>query len=121
MKKANKHLKQVGNIKDRGAIKWQGMFLPEHVEMIRAWREEDNRVDKPELDEWDLQAIQEELELSIKRRCEVQIQIWKDWKFHYHTGSIEEMDFKTKSITYRDSFGLHRLPVDQIISITQID
>ena len=115
--KVNKHFKQSGEYKDRGIIKWQGMFLTEHVEMIRAWREEDNRVDKPELDEWDLQAIQEELELSIKRKCEVRIQIWKEWKFYYYTGIIEDMEFKNKTITYRDTFGLHRLSVGEIISI----
>lgn len=115
--KINKHMKQVGEIKDRGIIKWQGLFLTEHVEMIKAWREEDNRIAKPELDEYDLQTLQEEMELSMKRRCEVKIQIWKEWKFQYHIGTIEDMDFKTKTIIYRDSFGLHRLPVHAIISI----
>ncbi len=119
--KLNKQLKQVGEAKDRGMIKWQGMMLTEHVRLIKEWREEDNQVPVPELNEWDLQAIQEELELSIKRKCEVQIQIWKDSKFHYHTGSMEGIDFKTKSITYSDSSGLHRLPVNQIISITQMN
>lgn len=119
--KMNKHLKQVGEAKDRGMIKWQGMMLTEHVRLIKEWREEDNRVPMPKLDEWDLQAIQEELELSIKRKCEVQIQVWRDWKFHYHTGSIEGMNFKTKSITYRDSSGLQRLPITQVVSITQIN
>lgn len=119
--KMNKHLKQVGEAKDRGMIKWQGMMLTEHVRLIEEWREEDNRVPMPELDEWDLQAIQEELELSMKRKCEVQIQIWIDWKFHYHTGIIEGMDLKNRSITYSDSSGLHRLPVDRIISISQMN
>lgn len=115
--KMNKHLKQVGETKDRGMIKWQGMMLTEHVKLISEWREEDNRVPIPELDEWDLQAIQEELELSIKRKCEVQIQIWKDWEFHNYIGIIEKIDFRTKTITYKDSLGLHRLLVGNITSI----
>lgn len=122
MKKMNKHMKQVGDIKDRGVTKWQGLFLPEHVEMIRAWREEDNRVDKPELDEWDLQAIQEELELSSKRKCEVRIQIWKDWEFHHHTGIVEGVDYKKMQITYRNSSGLlHRLEVSEVTSIDLLE
>lgn len=115
--KMNKHLKQVGEAKDRGMIKWQGMMLTEHVKLIKEWREEDNRVPMPELDEWDLQAIQEELELSLKRKCEVQIQIWKDWEFHYHTGTIENMSFRTKTLTYKDSSGLHQLPIEIVTSI----
>lgn len=116
--KMNKHLKQVGEAKDRGMIKWQGMMLTEHVKLIKEWREEDNRVPMPELDEWDLQSIQEELELSIKRKCEVRIQSWRNWEFVYHTGIVENIDYKRRQITYKDSKGLlHRLEVSEVTSI----
>lgn len=63
--KVNKHMKQVGDIKDRGIIKWQGMMLTEHVEMIRAWYEENKHDVKPDLNEYDLQLLQEELVLAM--------------------------------------------------------
>lgn len=119
--KINKQMKQVGNIKDRGAIKWQGMFLTEHVQMLREWGEEDKKILKPGLNEWDLQAIQEELEIAMKRKCEVRIQSWKDDKFHYHKGTIEDMDFQSKTIVYEDPFGLHRLLVEEITAINLLD
>ena len=119
--KINKHFKQIGEIKDRGNIKWQGLFLPEHVEMIRAWREEDNKVSRPELNEFDLQLIQEELEIAMKRRCSVQIQTWKDDKFFYHEGIVEDIDFRNKVIIYNDSVKNRRIPVDEIISITMLE
>lgn len=119
--KVNKQMKQVGNIKDRGAIKWQGMFLTEHVQMLRDWREEDKKIPKPDLNEWDLQAIQEELEIAMKRKCEVRIQSWKDDKFHYHKGTIEDIDFQSKTIVYDDPFGQHRLLVEEITAINLLD
>lgn len=110
-------MKQIADIKDRGIIKWQGMFLTEHVEMIRAWRDEDSRVARPDLNEFDLQLIQEEVEIAMKRRCHVQIQTWKDSKFYYHEGVIEEIDFRNKVIVYNDSVKNRRVPVAEIVSI----
>ena len=118
MMKLNKHMKQVGDIKDRGSIKWQGMFLPEHVEMLRDWKEESKRIPKPELDEWDLRFIQEEVEIAMKSKSEVLIQSWKEHKFHYHRGTIEDMDPQRREILYDDPFGLHRLPIDEIVAIS---
>lgn len=119
--KINKHMKQVRDIKDRGNIKWQGMFLTEHVQMLREWKEEDNRIRKPELDEWDLRFIQEELELALKSKGEVRIQSWKDYKYHYHRGTIEGIDPQSRTIIYDDPFGLHRLPIDEIVAISSLE
>ena len=121
MAKLNKHLKVVGDLKDRGRIKWTAMMLPEHVEMIRDWYEEDKQVDKPDLDEDELQLLQEELLIAMKRKCEVKLKSWKDKKIHYHIGTIEEMDFQSRSIVYEDPFGMHRLPIDELVAIRMIN
>lgn len=119
--KMNKNMKHIGEIKDRGIIKWQGMFLPEHVEMIRAWREEDNRVEKPDLTDFDLQLIQEELEIAMKRRCMVKIQTWKDAQFYYHEGIVEDIDFRNKVLIYNDLVKNRRIPVGEIVSFTMLE
>ncbi|WP_298830044.1 YolD-like family protein [uncultured Planococcus sp.] len=119
--KKNKYLKQVGDIKDRGIIKWQGMMLTEHVEMIRAWYEEDKHDAKPDLDETDLQLLQEELVLAAQRKCQVKMKSWKEKKFHYHIGTIRELNAKNRLIVYEDPEGLHRLPINELIGIWLID
>lgn len=111
----------MGEVKDRGNMKWQGMFLTEHVNMMKAWREKDNQVEKPDLNDFDLQLIQEELEIAMKRRCTVKIQTWKDAKFFYHEGIVEDIDFRTKVIIYNDSVKNRRIPVDEIVSINMIE
>lgn len=54
-------------IKDRGSIKWQGMMLPEHVAKINYWRNK-RYEERPQLDDFDLQSIQEEIESAYTRK-----------------------------------------------------
>ena len=119
--KVNKHLKVQGAIKDRGVIKWQGMMLTEHVEMIRAWYEEDQHDAEPELNETDLQLLQEELVLATQRKCQVKLKSWKEKKFHYHLGIIQGLDGRSRSIIYQDPSGIHRLPMDELVSVWLLD
>ena len=63
-------------IRDRGNIKWTAMMLPEHVVELRKWMDQDNYTERPELNEWDLQSIQEELEIAFKKQCETLIKTW---------------------------------------------
>lgn len=119
--KPNKHLKFKGDLKDRGLIKWRGMMLTEHVTLLNEWYDEDNQDQKPELDEFDLQLIQEEMELAMKSKCTVKIKSWKDKKYHFHIGTIEKMDLSSRSIVYADPYGEHRLPFDEIVGVLLID
>lgn len=119
--KINKHLKVQGEIKDRGVIKWQGMMLTEHVELIRAWYEEDKYDAKPDLDESDLQLLQEELVLAAQRKCQVKMKSWKEKKFHYHIGVIQELNRHSRFIIYQDPSGLHRLSMEELVSVWLIE
>lgn len=119
--KGNKHLKVQGEIKDRGVIKWQGMMLTEHVELIRAWYEEDKHDAKPDLDESDLYLLHEELVLAAQRKCHVKMKSWKEKKFHYHIGVIQELNRHSRSIIYQDPSGLHRLPMEELVSVWLIE
>ncbi|WP_240482342.1 YolD-like family protein [Fictibacillus enclensis] len=53
----------VSLIRDRGKMKWQGMFLPEHVKSLREFDWNNKRKSKPEQD-------QQQLELMEKTICE---------------------------------------------------
>lgn len=117
MRKLNKHMKQVGDIKDRGTLKWQGMFLTEHVQMLREWREEDKKIPKPNLDEYDMQLINEEMDLALKRECNIIIHTWKDWKITRHHGKIAEINLKRRELILEDPFKSHRLSLDEIVSV----
>lgn len=93
-----------GDIKDRGRIKWTAMMLPEHTERLRDWYNEDELVPEPELTEWDLISLQEELEIAFKKKCETMITTWrKGREFTYH-GKIKEIDTHLSLIVVEDPF-----------------
>lgn len=46
---------------DRGSKKWQGMMLPEHVEMLKDAEQEQYRKKKPILDEQEWEEIGQKL------------------------------------------------------------
>jgi len=57
-------------------------MLPEHVEELRKWMDKDHYEVCPELNDWDLQSIQEEIEAAYKRQCPSLIQEKKVHKVH---------------------------------------
>ncbi|MDS0320891.1 YolD-like family protein, partial [Mycobacterium tuberculosis] len=113
----NKNLKIQGDIKDRGRIKWTAMMLTEHVERLREWYAEDQLTERPELNEWDLQSIQEELEVAYKRQCETQIKTWEAGKIKSYRGTIKEINIHNKVIFLDDPFGTDRIEVKDIIAM----
>lgn len=57
-------------IRDRGNIKWTAMMLSEHVAELQKWQNEDNYEERPQLDDFDLQAIQYEIEVAKKENVQ---------------------------------------------------
>ena len=110
----NRDLKKIGEVQDRGKLKWTALMLPEHVRMLRDWMDEDNRIQRPELNEFDLQTLQENIEIALMRKCEVEIQVWKEFKLYYCTGKIVELDLRNRTIMYDDSLSIRRLQVADI-------
>lgn len=119
--KTTKHTKRVGAVSDRGLIKWQGMLLTEHVRLIKAFHEEQDQVPKPELTEFDLQAIQEEVEIAMSRRCVVQLKTWKNGAFFTNTGVIQEIDLRNGQLVCEDGSGRQRVSVESLVGIQLVD
>ncbi|MCM3711053.1 YolD-like family protein [Sporosarcina luteola] len=114
-------MKVDGDIKDRGRIKWTAMMLPEHLADLRDWHAEDGLTERPELTEWDLAAIQEEIEIAYKRKCETLIKTWRDNRIIENQGTIETIDLHKKAILLVEHFGEIRIQIEEIISVQAID
>lgn len=108
-------------IRDRGNIKWTAMMLSEHVRELRKWMDQDNYIERAELNEWDLQSIQEELELAYKRQCETLIKTWGSGRIIQHQGIIEDIDLRRMCIVLGDPFGSEAIPVADIINVQSVD
>ncbi|MEK4024496.1 YolD-like family protein [Sporosarcina sp. FSL W7-1283] len=103
--------------RDRGAIKWTSLFIPEHLELIREWYAEDDYVEKPELDQFDWDNIQQTLEAANKRQCITQIQTWKDGKINPYRGKILEINAQSKSVMLEDPFCIERIVFSDITNV----
>lgn len=108
-------------IKDRGAIKWQGMMLTEHVNILKEWEEENEKVKQPELDEFELTLIADEIERAHKSKTTIKIKYWRDGYLKNDYGKVIDIDTTSKSIVIDDPFGTTRYPFDEIVSVSLIE
>lgn len=113
--------KQLRGMEDQGNLKWQGLFLNEAVKMRREEVEEDKPMPQPKLDAYDMQLIREEMELALKRQCNVIMHTWKDGKVTRHYGTILSIDRDARILTYADPFKDRTLNPDEIVSVNIVE
>ena len=102
-------------IRDRGNSKWQGMMLPEHVKALEMWRESESYIERLELNEWELQSIQEELELAYRQQCEAMITIWRKGKEFTYSGKVMELDHRLHLLVVEGAFGEKQIPIGDVV------
>lgn len=110
------------NNRDRGTKKWaMAMMLPEHVVKLRNWMDEDHYEERPILNEWDLQNIQEGLEIAFTRKCESMVTTWENGKIMRRGGVITEINVKLMHIVLDSPFGIDRISVNDIVGVQCVD
>lgn len=106
----------------RRGVKWKtSMMLPEHVKMLREYGTEVKREDRPDLSEWDLEAIQDCLNSAMLQKADTKIKLWRNGKFIYNRGTIESIDLQRRSLELQDPFYLLTIKVDEIVDVTIMD
>lgn len=93
-------------------------MLPEHVKLLREYMEEQKKTPRPELDEWDLDIIQENIQLAMKRNVEVKIKTWRSGVFHTHLGKVTWVDINKRTIEMEDILTSFTLQLDEIVDVT---
>lgn len=106
---------------DRGSKKWVAMMLPEHVKLLREYNVELKRDPRPDLNEWDLEAIHDCLQLAKQSKADAKIKLWMDGQFIYKRGIIESIDLQRRKLELDDPFSLLKLNLDEIVDITIMD
>lgn len=105
-------------VKDRGNKKWSmAMMLTEHVARLKDWYAEDEYIQQTLLDDWELEAIQMELELAYKRQRDATVTVWKKGKTVFYVGKISKLDYRLNLISVEGPFGEDRIPVADIIKV----
>lgn len=101
--------------KDRGSIKWNAMMLPEHVQLLREWKAEDQLVAKPEVDEWTLQQISERIQVAYERQIAIELTVWEEKNIYKISQFIEKVNLEKQCITLKNC---RKIPFSSICDAT---
>lgn len=102
-------------IRDRGTKKWQGMFLPEHRERLQQLWDEQDKIDKPVLDEQQIELINQNLMAALAHRSLVRCNVYEDGYIKTYEGYIRRVD--NQKIELSGSEGYYRIRYDNLISV----
>ncbi|MGP4070662.1 YolD-like family protein [Halobacillus sp. B29] len=108
--------------RDRGTIKWTSLMLPEHVEMVKQVWKEDERIEKPILDEQQMEEMGFKLQRAVSDGLPIQIRYHNGFNYSEEKVKVLQIDLnvrKVKCITVREK--LHTsINIDQIMDVTII-
>ena len=110
---------QTAQKRDRGNIKWTAMMLPEHIIQLREDKANYNKVDRPQLDEYDLQTLHEEIERAIISKAETRTTTWRDGEFSHIQGVIEKMT--PQCLIIDGPFGSMSLALDSVVRVMLLE
>ncbi|QQZ10935.1 YolD-like family protein [Heyndrickxia vini] len=85
-------------IRDRGNKKWVSLMLPEHVKMLKDMSVDLKRLDKPLLDEYQIQEFEEKIKYAQKFKLPVEFSIFEHGFIRGIVGKIIKMDSLEKKI-----------------------
>ena len=108
----------ISQVRDRGSKKWTSLMLPEHVKFIRDYIVDQKKVPRPELDEFDLHAIEETISIAYKRKSFVTLKIWKDGDLFFHGGDLVDIDLHRRVISIDNPFGTEKYSLEDIVDVT---
>jgi hypothetical protein len=105
-------------IRDRGRIKWTAMMLPEHVKMLRdVWFDDFERQEKPILDEYAIQEINEKIIYAKENKVMVKISCWENGFIKEYDGIIKKVDVIGKRVELSDGENNEVISFDDVINI----
>lgn len=108
-------------INDRGSMKWTAMMLPEHLEKIREWKQEQFYDKKCDLTDWELEEIEFTIQRAFKMRKLVTLTLWDNNKLHDETGQITGTDTIKKELLLDTDIAIKRILFDDIQSAKLLD
>jgi len=108
--------------KDRGTIKWTSLMLPEHVQMVKKIWKEEEKVQKPVLDEQELEEINFVLHRALHDNLTLDIQYFDDGFLETVRAKLTYINGYEKKISLIEwkSKDKVKLVFDQIISVEVI-
>ena len=74
------------------------MMLPEHVKLLREWKQEADEEAPRVLAEWELDDLQQTIEQALTSQQMVKLTVWQDTRYVDWTGIITKLNQDTLSL-----------------------
>lgn len=107
-------------IRDRGLIKWQGFFMPEHVGMLKKNNKEDMKIKKPILDEQELEEIGIIVMDSLNYTLPIKVTTWQDGYFKNQSGVVDKVDYLMKFLLLETENDKKQIMIKDITAVERI-
>ncbi|UZJ78294.1 YolD-like family protein [Fictibacillus sp. KU28468] len=85
-------------LKDRGGIKWTSLMLPEHVKALREFDWDITNIERPVLDEQQLEEINETICSAMEFNNAVKFSYYRSGVIETLTGHIHYLDVHNKNV-----------------------
>lgn len=110
-------------IRDRGKLKWQGaFFMPEHVKMLREIERDMQRMQKPLLDEYQIEEFERQVCEAMEFAQPVKLTIWRDGFTYDEIGRVHYLDPLQKEVRLKTELGtISRIKFADIIAVEIIE
>lgn len=103
-------------IQDRGNIKWGSLMLPEHLEILREYKQTENVEPPGELTDWELEELQQTINQAINQQLDVKLNVYMDGKKTQWAGIIKSINFNTNELILETLIKTKRVPLQNVQS-----
>ena len=100
--------------RDRGNIKWNALMLPEHVKLLREWQEEDKKIAKPQLGEWQLEEMNAQLQMAYEQKLPIVLDFWRGDAYYTITSKLLRFDNTAKKLYFSTG---EVIRIDEIVNV----
>lgn len=80
------------DIKDRGIKKWQGFFMPEHVEGLKQMWIDEKKIQMPILDDYQIQEFEERIHFAKENKIPIEFTVYDNGFVEKITGIVHSVD-----------------------------
>ncbi|MGP9042081.1 YolD-like family protein [Cytobacillus kochii] len=107
--------------KDRGMKKWQGFFMPEHVQALNSLQREDSKIPRPILSEDQIEEMERVIVEGLEENSQLALTCWKDGFLIKRVGFLKSVDPVNKRIQLFEQDTLHQINFLSVVQVEKFD
>ncbi|MDM5339676.1 YolD-like family protein [Fictibacillus enclensis] len=106
-------------LKDRGGIKWTSLMLPEHVKALREFDWDITKIERPVLDEQQLEEMNETICAAMEFNNSIKIEYYKSGRIETINGHIHYINVHNNQVRLVTKSGeISRINFEDITEVT---